>query len=222
VFVIKNGQGGQAALFAATEPALRLSKRMQSIDIPILLGSARIGRQSVKVARFILSMMTADHRLQTELLDLGDFDFPIMDQRLSEMQTIPPALQGFSDKLERADGLLIITPEYKGGVPGVLKNALDYLKPGILRRKPVGICTVSSGGFGGLNCLMQLRLTILALGGLPIPDILPVSRVQELFDDDGQPKDGNWRISLMHFIDELLFYAKALSQDRHDDGSAAS
>lgn len=195
---------------------------MQSVDIPILLGSARIGRQSPKVARFILSTMTGNPRIKTELLDLGDFDFPIMDQRLSEMQTIPPALQRFSDQLERADGLLIVTPEYKGGVPGVLKNALDYLKPGIFRRKPVGICTVSSGGFGGLNCLMQLRLTILALGGLPIPDILPVSRVQELFDDDGQPKDGNWRTSLMHFIDELLFYATALSQDRRDDGLAAS
>jgi hypothetical protein len=73
-----------------------------------------------------------------------------------------------------------------------------------------------------LNCLMQLRLTILALGGLPIPDILPVSRVQELFDDDGQLKDGNWRTSLMHFIDELLFYAKALSQDHRDDVLAAS
>jgi NAD(P)H-dependent FMN reductase len=71
-----------------------------------------------------------------------------MEQRLSEMKIAPPGLRSFSDKLEVADGLLIVSPEYKGGVPGVLKNALDYLKPSILRRKPVGICTVSSGGFG--------------------------------------------------------------------------
>jgi NAD(P)H-dependent FMN reductase len=188
---------------------------MQSIDIPIVLGSTRIGRQSFKVARFILSTMRDDPRLRTELLDLSDYDLPIMDQRLSEMQTVPPGLQSFSDKLERADGLVIVSPEYKGGVPGVLKNALDYLRPGVFRRKPVGICTVSSGGFGGLNCLMQLRLTILALGGVPIPDSLPVSKVQEHFDEGGQPRDGTWSVNLRRFIDELLFYAKALAQARH-------
>jgi len=187
---------------------------MRSIDLPIVLGSTRIGRQSYKVARFILSRMEGDPRLNTELLDLGDYNFPIMYQRLSDMEVAPAGLQNFSDKLERADGLLIVSPEYKGGIPGVLKNALDYLKPGIFRRKPVGICTVSSGGFGGVNCLMQLRLTILALGGLPIPDAFPVSRIQELFDEEGQPRDGTWSLNLRHFIDELLFYAKALAQAR--------
>jgi NAD(P)H-dependent FMN reductase len=192
---------------------------MQSIDIPILLGSTRIGRQSCKVARFIFSRMTVDPRVNTELLDLGGYDFPIMEQRLSEMKIVPPGLQSFSDKLERADGLLIVSPEYKGGVPGVLKNALDYLKPGILRRTPVGICTVSSGGFGGVNCLMQLRLTILALGGLPIPDSLPVSKVQELFDEEGKPRDATWLLNSRHFIDELLFYARALAQARYDEST---
>jgi NAD(P)H-dependent FMN reductase len=187
---------------------------MQSIDIPIVLGSTRIGRQSYKVARFILSRMTGDPRLNTELLDLGDYNFPIMEERLSEMKIVPPDLQRFSDKLELADGLLIVSPEYKGGVPGVLKNALDYLKPGILRRKPVGICTVSSGGFGGVNCLMQLRLTTLALGGVPIPDALPVSRIQDFFDENGQPRDGKWPTQLNRFIDELLFYAEALARAR--------
>jgi NAD(P)H-dependent FMN reductase len=193
-----------------------IEQLMQSIAIPIVLGSTRIGRQSCKVARVILSRMTGDPRLNTELLDLGDYDFPIMEQRLSEMKIIPPGLQSFSDKLELADGLLIVSPEYKGGVPGVLKNALDYLKPGILRRKPVGICTVSSGGFGGVNCLMQLRLTVLALGGLPIPDALPVSRIQELFDEEGQLRDATWSLNLRHFIDELFFYATALAQSAHN------
>jgi NAD(P)H-dependent FMN reductase len=190
---------------------------MQPVDIPILLGSTRVGRQSCKVARFILSSMTADSRLNTELMDLGDFNFPIMDQRLSDMKVVPKGLQSFSDKLARAHGLLIVSPEYKGGIPGVLKNALDYLNPGILRRKPVGICTVSSGGFGGVNCLSQLRLTILALGGLPIPDSIPVPMVHELFDEVGQPKDATWSLRLGRFVDELLFYTKALAQATHDE-----
>jgi hypothetical protein len=65
-----------------------------------------------------------------------------------------------------------------------------------------------------MNCLMQLRLTILALGGLPIPDALPVSKVQELFDEGDQPRDASWLLNLRHFIDELHFYAKALEKAR--------
>jgi len=62
---------------------------------------------------------------------------------------------------------------------------------------------------------MQLRLTILALGGVPIPDSLPVSKVLEHFDEGGQPRDGTWSVNLRRFIDELLFYTKALAQARH-------
>jgi len=184
---------------------------MRPLNIPIVLGSIRIGRKSRTVALFIHSRMAGDPRFISDFLDLGEHHFPMMEERLSEMAVPPPGLQEFSKKLEEADGPLIVSPEYKGGIPGVLKNAFDYLKPGILRRKPVGVCTVSAGGFGGLNCLTQLRLTILALGGLPIPDSLPVSRVEDFFDETGQPRDQKWPIQLNRFLDELLFYSGALA-----------
>jgi NAD(P)H-dependent FMN reductase len=75
----------------------------------------------------------------------------------------------------------------------------------------VGIVTVSSGGFGGLNCLAQLRLVCLSLGGLPVPDALPVSRVGEAFDDAGRPIDPKLPARLDAFLDEFLWYARALS-----------
>ena len=64
--------------------------------------------------------------------------------------------------------LSLVTPEYNNGYPGVLKNALDYFLPEY-RRKPVGIVTVSSGGFGGINALAQLRLVLFLMGAYPIP-----------------------------------------------------
>jgi hypothetical protein len=66
---------------------------------------------------------------------------------------------------------------------------------------------------------MQLRLTVLATGAFPIPDATPVSKDQELFDEEGQPRDGTWARNLGHFIDELLFYAKALAQAPHEEGA---
>src|SRR5262249_59086950 len=110
---------------------------------------------------------------------------PIMADRLSQLDPPPPGARDFSARLAGADGLLIVTPEYKGGYPGALKNAFDYLDAGIFRRKPIAIVTVSAGGFGGVNCLAQLRQVCLAMGGPPIPEALPVSHVREAFDEQG-------------------------------------
>jgi NAD(P)H-dependent FMN reductase len=187
--------------------------------IPILLGSSRIGRQSVKVAQFILEQLrqcdsgagrSSVLRVQTELIDLREYKLPILEERLNEISTPLPTVLQFCSKLGQADGVLIVTPEYKGGYPGVLKNALDYLEPQALRYKPIGICTVSSGGFGGLNCLTQLQLICLALGGLPIPDKLPVSNVQELFDERGNLRNSSFKAKLESFIEELVWYTEAM------------
>src|SRR5438445_13252871 len=94
--------------------------------IPIILGSTRRGRQSPKVAKFVLRGLQAA-QVETELLDLEEFNFPIMEERLRLRDDPPPRLREFADKVARAAALVIVTPEYNNGYPGVLKNALDYL-----------------------------------------------------------------------------------------------
>ena len=183
---------------------------MTKLSIPIILGSCRNGRKSLKVAQFILGELLQNNHIKTEIIDLGEYNLPMLEERLQEMGETPPNLLKFCSKLGEADGILIVTPEYKNGYPGVLKNALDYLAPQALRHKPIGICTVSSGGFGGLDCLAQLRLVCLALGGLPIPDKLPISHVQEVFDEDGELFDLKFKTKLESFINELVWYTEAM------------
>jgi NAD(P)H-dependent FMN reductase len=195
---------------------------MMKSFIPVLLGSSRIGRKSLGVAHFIVEKLHEHARIHTELLDLATYNLPIMEQRLQEMEQLPPGLGEFSDKLRRADGLLMVVPEYKNGYPGVLKNALDYLESGILQYKPVAICTVSSGEFGGLNCLAQLRLVCLALGGVPIPGTLPVCRVQETFEVGGTPRDPRLAKRLEPFLEELLWYVEAMVAQRMKTAGATS
>lgn len=178
--------------------------------IPVILGSTRRGRQSPKVARFITERMKRNERIETEILDLAEYDFPIMEERLRFRDDPPPGLREFSEKVARSDSLVIVTPEYNNGYPGVLKNALDYLLPEY-QRKPIAIVTVSSGGFGGINCLAQLRLVTLGMGAFPIPAALPVSRVQDSFDEDGNPKDESYEKRAQIFIAEVLFFAEAIA-----------
>lgn len=183
---------------------------MTKLSIPILLGSCRIGRKSLKVAKFILAELVEQDQIDTEIIDIGEYKLPILEERLQEISNPPNNVLQFCSKLSQADGILLVTPEYKNGYPGVLKNALDYLEPQALRYKPIGICTVSSGRFGGLDCLAQLRLVSLALGALPIPDKLPVANVNELFDENGNLSDLKFKAKLESFLNELVWYTEAM------------
>ncbi len=182
--------------------------------IPVLLGTTRTERHSVRVARFIVKKLGEYEKVKTELMDLADYDIPPLEQRLDQMPHPPSGLRAFSDSLRRADGLLIVAPEYKNAYPGVLKNAFDYLERDVFRRKPIGICTVSSGRFGGINCLTQLRLVCLAMGGLPVPAKFPISKVQEVFDADGNPRDPSLEKKLDTFLGELQWYTEAVVNQR--------
>jgi NAD(P)H-dependent FMN reductase len=182
--------------------------------IPVLLGTSRVGRRSAHVARLVLVELENRTGICTELIDLASIDLPVMRHRLGDTDSPPSGAVELSAKLTLADGLVIVAPEYKNGYPGSLKNALDYLPAGILRRKPIGIVTVSSGGFGGLNCLAQLRLVCLAMGGVPIPVALPVSRVEEAFDEEGGLRDPKLATRMGPFLDELIWYTQALAHQR--------
>lgn len=188
--------------------------------IPILVGSTRRDRQTIKAARFVLSKARQRSSVETELLDLLEYNFPIMEERLHHRDDPPPGLQKFADKIARADSLIIVSPEHNNGYPGVLKNALDYLLPEY-ERKPFGIVTVSAGGFGGLTCLAQLRLVAIGLGAFPIPENLVISRVRDSFKDDGTPNDAGYDKRAAAFLDELLWFTEAIADRKAKERGTA-
>ena len=187
--------------------------------IPIIAGSTRRDRQSIKVARFVLARLQQRQVVETELLDLLELNFPIMEERLHRRDDPPPGLREYGAKIARADALIIVTPEYNNGYPGVLKNALDYLLPEY-ERKPIGIVTVSAGGFGGINCLAQLRLVTLGMGAFPIPENLAVSRINDSFREDGTPNEPIYEKRAAEFLDEVLWFAEAISDRKKKDKPA--
>jgi NAD(P)H-dependent FMN reductase len=181
--------------------------------IPVILGSVRRNRETVKVARFVLDLMKDFSYVRAELIDLKSLNLPMMEERLRFRDDPPPALGDFSGKISRADAIVIVTPEYNSGYPGVLKNALDYLKDEY-KRKPFGIITVSSAWSGGMLCLTALRQVILHLGGVPIPAFLPVSKVQDAFDEQGNLRDLEFPKRARQYLEELLWFTEALAVQR--------
>lgn len=179
------------------------------MHIPILLGTTRTGNQSSKVAAFLQQQLRTMEDMTTEVLNLGEAHFPMLEERIRKVEDLPPLLQEWVHTFQQADGIIIVSPEYKNSLPGSLKNFLDLLPAGAFHYKPVGIASVTSGALGGINALAHLRLICLSLKGMPIPDRFMVSHVQDAFDEQGQPVSEKLMPQSDKFLRELVKYAKA-------------
>ena len=107
----------------------------QIIAIPVFMLAlavvwfvARASRlRGAGLARLLLGQLEGRDEVRTALIALADLDLPVMRHRLGETDAAPAGAVGLSEKLSRADGLVIVAPNYKDGYPGSLKNAFDYL-----------------------------------------------------------------------------------------------
>ncbi len=179
-----------------------------SLFIPILIGTARDGRLSKYAAQFVLEEAKKDSRFETELVDVKDVLTHIKTIRPEDMQESP-----WKKIMERADGLIIVSPEYNHSYPGELKLLLDELYHEYAR-KPVGICGVSNGILGGARMAQSLRLVMIALEMVPIKNTLYFLNSKTLFDNEGRMIDSSFVNKAKIFFDQIVWYAEALKLAR--------
>ncbi len=155
---------------------------MDIMFIPIILGTAREGRQSEKIANFVLEVVKkAGH--ESSIIDARDYRLPATDNTGE-----PEPAKKLAGIVSRADSLIIVCPEYNHGYPGELKMLLDLLYEEYAGKK-VGLCGVSMGPLGGARGLQALKLTLLALSLIPVVQAVYFPNVTELFDASGRIKD---------------------------------
>lgn len=125
------------------------------LKIGIVIASVRDGRNGKQVGDWVFNYANNrnDDNVSYELIDLKDFDLPLLG--LTPTAEQGAAIKRWSDAFAAVDGYVIVTPEYNRALPGAFKNALDYLQPE-LHNKAVGY--VSYGGLGGLASIESLRL----------------------------------------------------------------
>ena len=178
--------------------------------IPVILGTVRKGRASENVAKFVFEQLKKRDGIETELIDIRELNFPANDagEQIKDAK--------FSAACERADGLVVVTPEYNHGYPGMLKHVLDSnLKEYI--HKAVGICGVSAGGFGGTRVIESLLPVMRELGLVTIFWDGNFSGAQQLFDDAGNMKDRAAHEKRMDkFLGELIWMSKVLRYGREN------
>src|SRR4051812_31747029 len=177
--------------------------------IPVILGTARQGRESEHAGRLVFEQTKKRAGIETELVDVRTLPMRL-DDAGEQMKDAK-----FSKTIDRCDGVIIVTPEYNHGYPGLLKHALDMnLKEYI--HKAVGICGVSAGGFGGTRVIQNLLPVMRELGLVTIFWDGNFSSVQSLFDQQGRILDASYSRRLDKFLAELVWMARVLRYGREN------
>ena len=156
----------------------------KSKNVAVFIGSLRKESLNRKMAHALIKL--APDSLKLEIVEIGHL--PLFNQ---DFEADPPqAVKDFKQRIEAADAVLFITPEYNRSVPGVLKNAIDIgSRPygnSSWNGKPGGVISVSPGAIGGFGANHHLRQSLVFLN-IPIlqqPEAY-ISGVDKLFDEQG-------------------------------------
>jgi NAD(P)H-dependent FMN reductase len=175
--------------------------------IPVILGTVRSGRMSEHAAKLVSSEIEKRIGVETELIDIAKMQLSTSDA--GEAIKEP----GFAGKMERADAIVIVSPEYNHGYSGLLKHVLDScLKEYI--HKAVGIVGVSAGPFGGSRVIQNLLPVMRELGLVTIFWDVNFSSVQAAFSSEGALLDASYIRRIDKFVKELIWMAKTLRYGR--------
>ena len=119
----------------------------------------------------------------------------------------PESLRSLDAAIRAADVVLFSTPEYNHSIPGVLKNALDWISRPLaespLRGKPVAVVGASTGIFGAVWAQAELRKVLSAIGARVVDRELPVGMAAEAFTEDGRLADRDLELALADLLAEL-------------------
>lgn len=155
-----------------------------------IAGSLRAGSYNAALARAAAELAPGD--VEVEVYE-GLGALPPFDADL-EGADIPAPVTELRTRIESADALLVVTPEYNGSLPGVLKNAIDWAsRPrdgAALRGKTVAVAGATPGQYGALWAQQDLRRILGIAGARVIEGDLPVARAQSAFDESGRLVDG--------------------------------
>ena len=180
--------------------------------IAIISASVRTGRQSHRTALFFQNYLKEYNLATSEILDLKAYNFPIFEERLKHLPTPPEGLVDYANRIKAADGIIIVTPEYNGGYPPALKNAIDVLYDE-WRRKPIAISTNSDGVFGGTQVITSIQFSLWKIRSWTVPAMFPVRQVQNTFDENGVPADkADVEKRAKPFVEELLWCIEAANR----------
>lgn len=184
---------------------------MSKLFIPVLLGTNRKERNSIHPAKWLVGQMEKRDDLETRLFDVAEFALPHNDYGQGLKEQFPE----WKDAIIRADGLVIVSPEYNHGYPGSLKAVLDLLLREYIH-KAVAFVGVSAGMWGGTRVIESMVPMVRELGLAVTFSDLNFPKVQNTFDAEGKLLDPAVEKRAGGFLDELVWMSTVLRWGREN------
>src|SRR5205085_2700902 len=169
--------------------------------IPVILGTARQGRESEHAAKFVFEQTKKRENVETEFIDVRTLPMKLDDA--GEQMKDPK----FSATIERCDGLIIVTPEYNHSFPGLLKHALDMNLKEYIHKAGV---------------IETLLPVMRELGLVTIFEDVNFGKIGSLFDERGNLLDQNFVRRVDGFLNELIWMSRVLRHGRENVASVIS
>lgn len=177
-----------------------------------IAGSLRAGSFNAALLRAAAQLMPADSRLDIASIK----GIPLYDGDIEASEGIPAPVAALKERIVAGDGLLLVTPEYNHSIPGVFKNAIDWLSrpssdiPRVFNGRPVAIIGASPGGFGTILSQNAWLPVIRALGMRPwYGTRLLVSHAAGVFNETGDMIDDKMREQLRKFMQEFVAFVRS-------------
>ncbi|RZI41987.1 NAD(P)H-dependent oxidoreductase [Herbaspirillum sp. HC18] len=174
---------------------------------------------SLRAASFNASLLRAAAGVMPDgaVLEIGSIKgIPLYDGDVEANEGIPETVTRLKDQIAAADGLLLVTPEYNNGIPGVFKNAIDWLSrppadiPKVFGNRPVAVMGASPGGFGTILAQNAWLPVLRTLGTQPwFGGRLLVSRAGGVFNEGGEMVDEKMKEQLRQFMRGFVEFAGA-------------
>jgi len=171
--------------------------------ISLIIGTNRPGSNTRKVARLVEEIYS-ELKVPLRVLDLAQLPPEIFSPAAYAEK--PKSFHPFAEAILQSDGLHVVTPEYNGGIPGILKYFIDMLKfPESFERRPVCFTGVAAGIWGALRPVEQLQAIFGYRNAYLYPERVFLPQIHNLLDDAGRLKDaellGRLRKQTEGFVD---------------------
>ncbi|CAN5408644.1 NADPH-dependent FMN reductase [soil metagenome] len=183
-------------------------------NLKIIIASTRPSRKGHLVADWFYNIAKGHKDFENEILDLKEIDLPLLDEpehpRLQKYQH--EHTKKWSQAIENADAIVIVTPEYNFGMPATIKNAIDFVY-NEWNYKPCGI--VSYGGLsGGIRSTQMLKQVITAVKMMPLAESVNIPFFTKYIENDVFQGDETLKKSANVMLKELLKWTIAMKPMR--------
>ncbi|MBW8702399.1 Chromate reductase [Streptomyces sp. MBT84] len=174
-------------------------------------GALRADSANARLAALVARLIS-DTGAAVDLASMRDFDMPLYDGDMEAAEGLPPGALALRDRLERSDAFVIASPEYNASVPGVLKNAIDWVsrvRPQPFKTKHAMLVSASPSLVGGNRGLWALRVPLEHLGTRVYPDMFSVADSYQAFAEDGALADSGLQQRLTETVAGFLSLVEA-------------